>query len=96
MLFFYFYPLGLPVRGNVPGQAGDIPGPPGIFPPETGNVPLTPLSSDPSGISPAGGDIPGPHWEYPRPAGIFPARPIGNIARGHYHELAALKVISGG
>ena len=81
--------LGLPVRGNVPGQAGDIPGPPGIFPPETGNVPLTPLSSDPSGISPAGGNIPSPignipgrrgyppaHREYPRPAGISPARSV--------------------
>ena len=87
----HLYPLGLPVRGNVPGQAGDIPGPPGIFPPETGNVPLTPLSSDPSGIFPAGGNIPGPignipgrrgyppaHREYPRPAGISPA-PIENI-----------------
>ena len=45
-----------------PGQAGDIPGPPGIFPPETRNVPLTPLSSDRT------------RQEYPRPAGIFPAR----------------------
>jgi hypothetical protein len=32
------WPLGLPVRGNVPGQAGDIPGPPGIFPP-AGDIP---------------------------------------------------------
>jgi len=53
--------LGLPVRGNVPGQAGDIPGPPGIFPPETRNVPLTPLSvevfvpSSRARISTAGG-----------------------------------------
>ena len=83
--------LGLPVHGNVPGKPGDIPGPPGIFPPETRNVPLTLLSSDPSGISPAGGNIPSPIGNipgrrgYPRPPlGISPAGgntpgPIGHI-----------------
>ena len=90
--------LGLPVHGNVPGKPGDIPGPPGIFPPETRNVPLTLLSSDPSGISPAGGNIPSPignitgpsgissaHRENHRPAGwgISPARSGASPAGGN-------------
>jgi hypothetical protein len=80
------------------GKPGDIPGPPGIFPPEIRNVPLTPLSSDPSGISPAGGNIPSPignitgpsgissaHRENHRPAGwgISPARSGASPAGGN-------------
>ena len=66
--------LGLPVCGNTSHAPGNIPGWPGILPPEAGNFTMTViLPPAPTVILPSGGNITAPVGNATGWAGIFPA-----------------------
>ena len=76
--------------------AGDIPDGPGDIPAGRGYSRSGREYSRRPGIFPTGPRIRGSRERSRSPAGIFPAgRGYPRLARGHYHELAALKVGDG-
>ena len=100
------FPMGR--AGNIPAgrgysqwgpgispPAGDIPDGPGDIPAGRGYSRSGREYSRRPGIFPTGPRIRGSRERSRSPAGIFPAgRGYPRLARGHYHELAALKMVS--